>query len=220
MWGCAQQTRSGTDSHVCLLPREKRIRFSLCKHCVQGESVCFGEQMTLLRMRWSFSLSDSLILKMFPLPRWVRVSPSVEARTAGVEFRFGPAESRFPVVHPHRPTHLPPAAGAAASREVDQDPCPQHVGEPGSCLSFSSSRLWNARRHPKRASPNLRWGREVTSRKTCTFLRTNAMQPNKGVAAASSQGPRPPSRRALPDPFGADLPKAMPYWFCTNRVHV
>lgn len=40
-----------------------------------------------------------------------------------------------------------------------------------------------------------------------------------GVTATASWKPRPPPGRASPDPFGADLPKAMPYWFCTNRVH-
>lgn len=33
-------------------------------------------------------------------------------------------------------------------------------------------------------------------------------------ASASAQ-----SRRALPGLFGADLPKVMPYWFCTHHVH-
>jgi len=99
-------------------------------------------------------------------------------------------------------------------------PHPPRTGERGPCLSFSSSRLQNAHQHLRRASPNLRWGAEVTSHKTCTFLRTNVTQLHKGPESAPFQKPRPPSGRVLPDLFGADLPKAMPYWFCTNRVHL
>ena len=97
--------------------------FSLQTLCTVRVGLLWGT-MTPLRMRWSFSLSDSLILKIFLLPHLVRINPLVKVRATGVEFRFGPAELRFSVVHPHRSTHLPPPAGdgAAASSTVDRDP--------------------------------------------------------------------------------------------------
>lgn len=126
------------------------------------------------------------------------------------------------VVHPHGFTPRRALLGPGVGVSFLGGPGPHHprAGEPGPCLFFLSSRLQNAHRHLRRASPNLRWGAEVTSHKTCTFLRTNMTQLHKGPAAAPFQKPRPPSRRVLPDLFGADLPKAMPYWFCTNRVHL
>lgn len=67
----------------------------------------------LLKMRLSFFLSDALIFEdFFPLPLLVRINPLVKVRTAGVEFRFGPAQFWFLVVHPHSPTHSPPPARA------------------------------------------------------------------------------------------------------------
>lgn len=169
--------------------------------------------MAPFKMRLSFSLFDCLILKMSLLPLLVRINPLVKVRPA--------LESWFSVVHPPSSTHAPPAgAGVAASGKVGQGPDLSTRGSRD--LAFPSCPKASERTStPPACQPQPQVGGEVASRKTCTFLRTNAMQLDKGVAAAASQKPqpRPLSRRALPDLFGADLPKAMPYWFCTNRVH-
>lgn len=180
-------------------------------------------------MRLSFPLPDSLILKIFPpppIPLLVRISPLVKERTAGVAFRFGPAEFWFfscPSSRFH--TSPPPAvagwgSGVVVSFLVDQDPI-LHAWVSRD-LAFPS-RPRGFRTHIDTSgvpAPTPGGGAEVTSQKTCTFLRTNVTQLSKGPAAAPFQKPRPPSGRVLPDLFGADLPKVMPYWFCTNRVHL
>lgn len=133
--------------------------------------------------------------------------------------------SGFSVVHPHgfTPRHLLLWLGGGevvVSFLVDQDPI-LHAWVSRD-LAFPS-RPRGFRTHIDTSgvpAPTSSGGAEVTSQKTCTFLRTNVTQLSQEPAATPFQKPRPPSGRVLPDLFGADLPKAMPYWFCTNRVHL
>lgn len=173
-------------------------------------------------MRLSFSLSDCLILKILLLPLLVGIDPLVKVRTTGVEFRFGPAEFGFSVVHPHSSARSPPPPGVGGGcvRNVDQDPIPNTRVSPP-CLSFSSSRLQNVRRHLERQpQPQPGWGGHLVKHLHFPQNQRDAIQHGGAAAPFQKPQPWPLSGRALPDLFGADLPKAMPYWFCTNRVHL
>lgn len=93
---------------------------------------------------------------------------------------------------------------------------------------YWASRAENVCGHLRPPGPSCsQWGGEVASQKPCTFPQTQrdprpeAAQPGSSTLAPSAPAPTSvQSRRALPDVFGADLPKAMPYWFCTNHVHL
>lgn len=185
MWPRCRQHVSTVSSYL------SESGFSFCKHCGQWDLVCFGELVTPLQMRLSFPLFWLFAFEDFPLlplpPPSVRISPLVKERTAGVELRFGPAEFWLFSCPSLRFYTSPCPSGPGGGRVLSSGPGPHppHAGEPGPCLSFSSSRLQNAHRHLRRASPNLRWGAEVTSHKTCTFLRTNVMQLPQGAGGGS-----------------------------------
>lgn len=130
-------------------------------------------------MRFSFCFSDLLVLKIFLLPLLVRINPLVKVRTIGVEFCFGPAEFWFAVttLTVLHTCLLLLGLGVAVSLKVNQAP--------------SSTRRW-AETLPfplilKLPSSNLRWGCDVTSHKTGTFLRTN--RTHKGGVPFPSRSP-------------------------------
>lgn len=151
-----------------------------------------------------------------PFPLMVRINPLVKVRTAGVE-------SWFSVVHPHSSTHSPPAgAWVTTSCGVDRDPILSTWGEPGSPLPFllvlEASECTST---PPACQPQPQVGGEVASRKNLHFSQNQRDATQLGGGGHSLlEAPAPASvGQVLPDLFGADLPKVMPYWFCTNRVH-
>lgn len=74
------------------------------------------------------------------------------------------------------------------------------------------------------AQPQPSWGGEVTSQKTCTFLRTNLAQLSQGGAAAASQEPSPvlrPPGGAVPDLSVLPFPKrCLTGFVLTEFIHV
>lgn len=169
-----------------------------------------------MKMRLSSSFSDSLILKIFLLALLVRINPLVKVRTAGVEFWFGPALFWFSVVHQSSIPSPPAGVGLGASSTIDWDPT--HSAWVSRDLALPSCPQ-GCRSHVDTSSvPAPTSGGVVRSPHERLAL---SSEPTSGGAATPCQKPepRPLSRQALPDLFGADLPKAMPYWFCTNHVH-
>lgn len=142
----------------------------------------------------------------------VRIHPLVNVRTAGVGFWFGPAEFWFSVVHPHSSAHsLPPAgAGVAVPLTVDQDPV-LSAWVSGTLPFLLVLEAAGHTSTPPACQPRPQVGCEVTSQNTCTFPRTNVTS-HKSTGGGSCSLPEAlaSSGRALPDLFGADLPKAMP----------
>lgn len=89
-----------------------------------SELLHVGELIASLTLGLSFSLPDSLILKMVLLPLLVGSHPLVKVRTAGVGVWCGPAAFWDSGVRPSPPSPPPPGAGAAVSFKGGQAPIP------------------------------------------------------------------------------------------------
>lgn len=193
---------------------------------VYSENWSTLENWLPLWKRLSSSLSDSLILKVFFLLSFlVRTNPLVKVRTAGVEFWFGPAEFWFSVVHPHSSilSPPPPGAGAGRRRPVKWTRTPTSACGRAATLPFLLVlKALDCTLTPQACQPQPQVGWWGHLAKDLHFPQNQHDTTQQMGGSHSLQEPqlRPPSRKALPDLFGADLPKAMPYWFCTNRVHL
>lgn len=191
---------------------------SFCKHCVQWELVYFGELIPPFENEveflpfWLFNF-----WRFFSFPSWLESILWWEEEPQELSFGLvllgvGFQLSVLTAVHTRRLL-----LGQAASCKVHRDPFPTR-GRAGTLPFLLVLKALDRTLTPQacQPQPQVGWRGHLVK-----DFPQNQRDTSQHIGGGRSLLEAPASVwRALPDLFGAGLPEAMPYWFCTNRVHL